>query len=362
MYPVAHIDLAALKHNFERVRALAPNSRVISVIKANAYGHGAIEAAQTLADSDAFAVARLTEAVELRQAGITKPIVLLEGVHCIDDLQTASLNDLSIVFHHAAQLALLNQIDLPLPLSFCWLMMETGMHRLGIAENQLTEALALLQGNHNIDGEIGIMSHFANADECGDIRNEQQLKRITSFSQEHDLAISQANSAAILSYKPSHHDWLRPGLMLYGISPFEDKSADDLGLKPVMRLCSQIISIKDLREGDQVGYGGTWVAAEKTRIAIVDIGYADGYNRQLSNTGNVVINEQICPVLGRVSMDMIAVNINEVPDAEIHSEVVLWGDMKLTVESLAKQANTIGYELVSQINTRVTREYHYGKA
>ena len=362
MYPVAHIDLTAIEHNFLRVRALAPNSQIMAVIKANAYGHGAVEAAKALSGSDAFAVARLTEAVQLRQAGISQPIVLLEGVHSIDELQAASTHNLSLVFHTSLQLDLLKSIDLPSQLSFCWLMMETGMHRLGFAESEMDNALSFLQENHNITGQIGIMSHFANSDEYDDERNTAQLERITSFSQAHDVPISLANSAAILSYPDSHKQWLRPGLMLYGISPFDDKNSAELGLRSVMRLCSQIIAIKELEQGDQVGYGGTWVAPDKVRIAIVDIGYGDGYSRQLSNQGSVLINGNICPVVGRVSMDMIAVDITSMDTVTVRNEVVLWGDGLLTAEMVAQKVNTIAYELVCQLNGRVRREYHYGES
>ena len=360
MYPVACIDLAALSHNFNRVKELAPNSLVMSVIKANAYGHGAVEVAHVLAKSDAFAVARLDEALELRMSGIKQPIVILEGVHSSEELQFAAEHDLSLVFHQVSQLELVINTTLTSPLKLCWLMLETGMHRLGLTTNEACDALTIMSESNAISGSVGVMSHFASADEVGDSRNQQQLDLISTFAKEYELEISMANSAALLSLPDSHANWVRPGLMLYGISPFDDQSAAELGLKPVMKLCSKIIATQILKEGDQVGYSGTWLADKPTFVGIVDIGYADGYSRQLSNSGSVSISGQICAVLGRVSMDMIAVDLTEVNTVSIGDKVILWGDEHLPVERIAAQANTISYELVSQINPRVKRDYHHG--
>jgi alanine racemase len=359
-YPVACIDLAALLHNFNRVKELAPNSMVMSVIKANAYGHGAIEAAHVLAESDAFAVARLDEALELRLSGIKQPIVILEGVHSSEELQLAAKHGLSLVFHQMSQLELVRNRTLASPLACCWLMLETGMHRLGLTKDEARDALKIMSESSAISGPIGVMSHFASADEPGNSSNQQQLDLIGMFANENQLEISMANSAALLSLPNSHADWVRPGLMLYGISPFDDQSAAELGLKPVMKLCSKIIAIQTLKEGDKVGYSGTWLADKATLVGIVDIGYADGYSRQLSNSGSVLISGQICAVLGRVSMDMIAVDLTDINTVLIGDEVILWGDEHLPVERIAAQANTISYELVSQINPRVKRDYHHG--
>jgi len=358
-YPVANIDLAALKHNLERVKTLTPKSRVMSVIKANAYGHGAIHVAAALSASDAFAVARLDEALQLRGSGIEQPIVLLEGVHSLSELQLAAEFDLSPVFHHQSQIELLSSCQLTTPLSFCWIMLETGMHRLGMTVEGAEDALTEMKKSHNISGQIGLMSHFANADWVDDERNSQQLMRVKQFSEQHDLSVSLANSAAVLSYVDSHADWVRPGLMLYGISPFEDKTAHELGLEPVMKLTSKVIAIQDIKQGDQVGYGGCWQAKQNTRIATVNIGYGDGYSRQLSNTASVSIKRQLARVLGRVSMDMIVIDISGL-DIEIGDDVTLWGNDLLAVEQLAQQANTIPYELVCQVSDRVKRNYHNG--
>jgi alanine racemase len=360
-YPVVSIDLAALQHNLKHIKKLAPNSQVISVIKANAYGHGHIEVAQALDDSEAFAVARLSEALELRQAGIKHKIILLEGVNAAAELQTAAEHDLSLVFHHQSQIDLLKTTQLNKPLTFCWLMIETGMHRLGFSSDNVAKALEAITISEKIADPIGLMSHFANADLVDDPRNQIQLDKVLSCGGKQQ-EISMANSAAILSIPESHQQWLRPGLMLYGVSPFDDKTATDLGLKPVMQLTSVITSIQQLSKGDQVGYGGDWTASESKTVGIVSIGYGDGYSRHLSGVGQVLINGKHAQVVGRVSMDMICIDLGDRSDVNIGDEVVLWGDKQLPIELVAKQANTIPYELMCQVSGRVKRQYHHGQS
>ena len=360
-YPVAHINLAALQHNFERVKQLAPKSKIMSAIKADAYGHGLIQVAQALHDSDAFAVARVSEGLLLRAAGIQQAIVILEGVSCVADLQAAADNDLSIVFHHASQLQFITTVQLSKPLRFCWLMLETGMHRLGLNIDQIDHALQVLTTSPNIVGEVGLMSHFANSDLVADPRNQQQLDALVECAERYGLPTSMANSAAICSFAASHGDWVRPGLMLYGATPFEDQSAQDLDLKPVMQLTSELIAIQPLHVGESVGYGGSWTAQKTGQIGIVSIGYGDGYSRHLSNVGSVLINNQRVPIVGRVSMDMIAIDISNISDVSVGDRAILWGSELLTVDELAQQANTISYELLCQLNERVKREYHHGE-
>ncbi len=358
-YPVAHIDLAAIRHNLSRVKQLAPNSKVMSVIKANAYGHGDIAVANALMEgSDAFAVARLSEGLRLRQAGITKNIVILEGVNNVAQLQLAAESDLSLVFHNPHQLTLLSAAQGLKPLQFCWLMVETGMHRLGLAHTQLAEAVKTLTTSGKVIGQIGLMSHFANADSWDDKRNQQQLDRMKMASMTHAGPISMANSAAIMSLQTGQDEWLRPGIMLYGASPFEDKRANDLGLKPAMTLTAQLIAIEQLQAGAEVGYGGDWKATKAMTVGTVNIGYGDGYHRQLSNNSKVCIHNQLVDVLGRISMDMVCIDLSALSTAQIGDPVTLWGDDILAVDTVAKSANTIAYELLCQLNQRVTRQYH----
>ncbi|PCJ30319.1 MAG: alanine racemase [Gammaproteobacteria bacterium] len=360
--PVAKIDLNALQHNLARVKLLAPNSQIMSVIKANAYGHGAVKAAHALSDSDAFAVARVSEGIQLRKEGISLPIVILEGVNSAEELNQAVDYSLSPVFHSGQQVEIVLETTLTQALSFCWLMLDTGMHRLGFTTEDAEQALKSLATSSNIKGDINLMSHFANSDELDDDRNTQQLAKLTDFNSAHNLLVSMANSAAIISLQDSHQQWVRPGLMLYGISPFEHRSADELGLQPAMQFVSSLIAIQQIPAGGQVGYGGSWTAQDETCIGIVSVGYADGYSRQLSNSADVLINGVKVAVLGRVSMDMIAIDLSPCNDAKIGDEVILWGDKLLPVEQLAQQANTIAYELVCQVSERVPRIYHYGES
>lgn len=359
-FPVASINLAALRHNLARVREFAPHSAVMSVIKADAYGHDVKAVAEALADTDAFAVARLSEGVHLRQQGIEKPVVLLEGVNTEADFVAAANYQLSPVIHLHSQVQLLQTIKLPKPLQFNWLMIDSGMHRLGITPEQAPMALELLKGSTNLTDEIGLMSHFANSDLVGDSRNQQQLSPMLNLRDETGLAVCLANSAAVMSFPESHLDWVRPGLMLYGISPFDDKSGPELGLKPVMQLKTQLIAVYDIEAGEEVGYGGDWTAEVPTRIGVASIGYGDGYSRHLSNKSVVLLRGQKTPVVGRVSMDTICLNLNDVEQAVVGDEVTLWGLPELPVEQLAQLAGTIPYELVTVICRRVQRELSDG--
>ncbi|WP_438970200.1 alanine racemase [Methylophaga sp.] len=355
-FPVAFIDSAALRHNLTQVKQFAPASRVMSVIKADAYGHGVLAAAEALKDSDAFAVARLKEGVFLRQQGFTHPIVLLEGVNSEQDFVIASEHNLSPVIHLHSQIQLLQTINLPKPLQFNWLMVDSGMHRLGIRPEQSLVALDRLHQCDNIYGEVGLMSHFANSDLADDERNQMQLDHMLALKNETGLPVCLSNSAAVISLPDSHQQWVRPGLMLYGISPFADKDGDELGLKPVMTLKTRLIAVYDLQQGDQVGYGGDWTADKPTRIGVASIGYGDGYSRHLSNKAEVIIRDHKAPVIGRVSMDTICIDLNRFDKVEVGDEVTLWGESGLSVEQLAKLAGTIPYELVTVICQRVHRE------
>jgi alanine racemase len=354
-FPVARINLAALRHNLNRVKQLAPQSRVMAVIKADAYGHGVLSVARALKDSDAFAVARLSEGVKLREQGIEKPIVLLEGVNSKHEFVLAAEHQLSPVIHLQSQIELLKTITLPKPLNFNWLMVDSGMHRLGIRPEQALEAVSELEQCKNIEGEIGLMSHFANSDLVGDSRNQAQLDAMLSLKNSSGLSLCLANSAAVMSLPASHQDWVRPGLMLYGISPFSDNNADAFDLQPVMQLSSKLIAVYDIHTGEEVGYGGDWVAERTTRVGVVSIGYGDGYSRHLSNQGEVLIQGQRVPVIGRVSMDTICLNLNDAQQARVGDEVILWGEQGLPVEQLASLAQTIPYELVTVICPRVQR-------
>lgn len=355
-YPRAVINLNAAAHNLACVRRLAPHSKIMSVIKADAYGHGVQAIAEALSASDAFAVARISEGIKLRDLGFQQAIVLLEGVHSKSEMQAAAQYQLAPVIHQPAHINWLQQChDLP----FCWLMLETGMHRLGLPETVIRDVIKQLPA---YDGKLGLMSHFANSDLIGDKRNQNQLTVMQNLAADTGLPVCMANSAAVLSLPESHADWVRPGLMLYGISPFADKTGADLGLRPAMQLKSILIATQVLQAGDQVGYGGEWTATQSCRMGVVSIGYGDGFNRHLSNSGQVLIHGKLLPVIGRVSMDTICVLLEACPDAQTGDEVLLWGHAELAVENQALKAGTIPYELTTVLAGRVDRAYQYGES
>ncbi|MBN47177.1 MULTISPECIES: alanine racemase [unclassified Methylophaga] len=359
-YPFARIDLAALKHNLQQVRQYAPDSKVMSVIKADAYGHGFIKIAKALNQSDAFAVARLSEALALRQNGFQQPITIFEGVSSTEEWHLVSDYGLTAVLHQQQHLDSLINAGINRPLPAIWLMLETGMHRLGLPEPAIQQIIHQLEKRKDLVEQYGLMSHFANSDLLDDLRNQQQLAIMHKLAESTGLPVCMANSAAIISLPESHYDWVRPGLMLYGASPFADKSGADLRLKPVMQLVSKLIATQQLKPGDQVGYGGQWTADKPMRMGVVSIGYGDGYSRHLSNAGTVMIRGQYTPIIGRVSMDTICINLNDCPQAQLDDEVIIWGADGVTVEWLAEKAGTIPYELLTCVTPRVQREYLNG--
>ncbi len=349
----AMIDLQALQYNLQRVRDTATTSRIISVIKANGYGHGMLRVAHALKESDAFAVAKIDEAMALREAGISQSILLLEGFADSAELLLIAQHKFDIVVHHTSQIELLEQV-MPSPLNpiRVWLKIDTGMHRLGIALDEAITSFQRLQACANVAGEVVVMSHFANADDQNDPRTNTQLKRFQNVVATMDANSSLANSAAILAYPQSHGEWVRPGIMLYGVSPFIDGTAADDGLKPVMTLSSKLIAINHYKKGNALGYGGSWHCPEDMPVGVVAIGYGDGYPRAAIAGTPVLINGQRVPLIARVSMDMICVDLRTQPAAVIGDRAVLWGE-GLPVEEIAQNANTIPYELLCRVSQRV---------
>lgn len=351
----ALIDLAALQHNLQVVRQQAPNSKVLAVLKSQGYGHGALPVAQALqAQADALGVARVEEALALRQAGISADIVVLEGPLHASDIDSAQRQDLILTIHHPHQLELLKQAN-PKPKLRCWLKLDTGMHRLGFVPEQVASLLAELKAIAAVADDVVLMTHLANADDTADPASGHQLQRMQAATSDLALPQSIANSAGILAWPDSHKDWVRPGLMLYGASPLIGKSADDLGLCPVMTLKAPLIAINALKKGEPVGYGGTWQADRDMRLGVVGIGYGDGYPRHIGPQGQVLLHGQRLPVIGRVSMDMIAIDLQDC-DAEIGDGVTLWGG-DLPLDEVAAWANTIPYTLICGLTARVPRIY-----
>lgn len=347
----AHINLAALRHNFQRVRQSAPHSRVLAVIKANGYGHGLARVAQALDEADAFAVARLDEALALRADGIAKPIVLLEGFTDREELAEIAQHGIETVVHHEFQVAALEQLRCEKPV-FVWVKIDTGMHRLGIAPDETGAMWQRLRACAAVAQPLRFMTHFANADLRDDPRNASQLaifnSALSGFAGERSLA----NSAAILGLPAAHTDWVRPGIMLYGVSPFSAGRAQDENLKPVMTLTTQLIAVNHHRKGDAIGYGGEGICSADMPVGVAAIGYGDGYPRHARAGTPVLVDGIRAPLIGRVSMDMITLDLRDCPHARIGAPVVLWGE-DLPVEEIAEYAGTISYQLLCGVTSRV---------
>ncbi len=347
----AEVSAAALRDNLQRVRELAPSSRVMAVVKANAYGHGLVTTALCLADADAFAVARLQEALVLRGAGVRKPIVLLEGVFDPEQLAEAARHDLEVVVHGDEQLALL--ATAPAGSTFVvWLKIDTGMNRLGFRVEQVDSALVRLASLGPRIRELRLLSHFASADEPASCENDLQLARFNALSAGRSWTRSLCNSAGLFAMPEAQAEWVRPGLALYGVSPFPELLGSQLGLRPAMRLVSTVIAVRDVLAGEAVGYGGAWRAAADTRVAIVAAGYGDGLPRSLENGTPVLVNGARASLVGRVSMDMIAVNVTAIQGVQVGDPAILWGP-ELPVEQIAAHAGTIPYELLCSVSQRV---------
>ncbi len=359
----ARIRLGALRHNLQVIKYKARDTRVMAVVKANAYGHGLIPVARALVDADCLAVARLSEARVLRDAGIDTPIMLLGGAFSLDDVQHVIDLRLQLCVHREEQI---DWLEKSAPASIdIWLKIDTGMNRLGLRPKRIAKAIERLNNCAAVD-ELRLMTHLANADNTDDSTTQRQLELFVSLVTGFGGEFSIANSAAIFGWSDElqtvadlHSEgrpWIRPGVALYGISPFPDQAGDDLGLLPVMQFESQLIAIKGIRAGDRVGYGGTWSATGDTKIGLVAAGYGDGYPRNIGSGTAVIINGRQVPVVGQISMDMSAVDLGAGANDQVGDIVVLWGD-ELPVEEIACRADTIPYTLVSGITDRVERIY-----
>lgn len=353
------IDLVSLKHNLLRVRELARDRSVIAMVKANAYGHGLIRVAHALSDADAFGVASLDEGIQLREAGITQPIVLIEGLFNPGELVEAINRNFTLVVHHLPHIEMLEslQIGTPLydhliahPLSI-WLKINTGMHRLGFDAEDVHPIYQRLFALPWIKKPLGFMTHFAKADDITSDATNQQLALFNSITKDLVGFRSLANSAGILAWEKAHGDSIRPGLMLYGASPFSHKTGSDHQLQPVMTLHSKLIAIHQIKKGAKVGYGGTWMAPRNTTIGVVGVGYGDGYPQFAENGTPVLIRGVECPLVGRVSMDMLTVDLGNLPHAELGDSVILWG-AGLAVERVAKHCRTSAYEVLTRMTPR----------
>ncbi len=360
----AFISRSALRHNLETIRALAPDAAIMAMVKANAYGHGIVPVAQTLSGADSLAVARTDEAQQLRDAGIEMPIVLLEGVFDTHSMHVAAALGCELVVHTPEQIELLRQADQSARF-VVWIKVDSGMNRLGFRPALLPEVRAQLHALSQVS-ELRLMSHFASADDVADPQTAQQLATLTPLIAGFDGDVSIANSPAALgrlgilddgaASLASRRQWLRPGIALYGISPFADSSAASLGLHPVMNFETRLIAVREIQAGERVGYGGRFTAQNAMRIGIAAAGYGDGYPRLMPDGTPILVDGVRAAVAGRVSMDMLSIDLTGVPGAQVGSEVRMWGT-GLPAETVAATLGTIAYELVTRVSERVTRVY-----
>jgi alanine racemase len=358
----ALINLDALRSNYRLAQALAPNSQTMPMVKANAYGHGMVPVATALADlAPAFGVACIEEALELRKAGITQPILLLEGTFSAEEVAIAALENIwMMVENHAQKEAIINT-ELPMSV-YVWLGLDSGMHRLGFQPSDIADVYGQLLNSRNVHKPIVLASHFACAEDLQNSYTQQQLdsfnQALASLSDYGDAQPLQslANSASILARPDTHRDWNRPGYMLYGSSPFDHPHSNADKLQAVMTLTSAVISLRHIAAGEVVGYSGRWRADKPSTIATIAIGYGDGYPRGAPNGTPVLVNGVECPLVGNVSMDMITVDVSALTRVAIGDPVELWGP-NLAVSRVAKLCNTIGYELMTRMPARVPRIY-----
>jgi alanine racemase len=344
----AFVSRPALEHNLGVARRHAGDARVWAVVKANAYGHGLLRAARAFDSADGFALLDLDEAAKLRDAGHEKPILLLEGFFGYDDLLLVAEYRLTPAIHSLWQVELLEAADLPMTIPV-FVKLNTGMNRLGFTPEQFTQAIGRLKRCRAVSG-ITLMTHFADADGKRGVAG--QLERFRAASGGLDFPVCVANSAALLRYPETACDWVRPGIMLYGCSPFADVTAETLGLTPAMTLSSEIIAVRDLQTGDEVGYGGTFRAARPMRVGVVACGYADGYPRHAPSGTPVLIAGKRAATVGRVSMDMLTVDLSAHGDFGVGTRVTLWGN-GLSADEVARHAGTVSYELLCALAQRV---------
>ncbi|BBB24216.1 alanine racemase [Isorropodon fossajaponicum endosymbiont JTNG4] len=344
MHAIASISQSALKHNLSIVKKNSPNARIVSMVKSNAYGHHIDLINPIINQSDLLGVSEILEAEKLRKT-TSKPILLLSGVIKDQELQQAIKLNCQIMVHDKTQLPVISNTKQAINI---WIKINTGMNRLGLSTSEYFDCIKLLENNPLVNIQC-VMSHFACADEINHPMNQFQLFEFKKSTRP-TIKRSMANSAAILSNPASHFDYVRPGIMLYGVSPFD---TIDHNLKPVMQLSAPIMSIKTIKAGDSVGYGATWITDKLTTIATIGIGYGDGYPRHAKNGTPVLVNNTLCPLTGRVSMDLICVDISNV-NVSVGDNVILWGNQQLRIETIAKHSATIAYELLTGVSSRVT--------
>ncbi len=361
----AEINLTALQHNLH-VAHTNTQAKIMAVVKANGYGHGMIEIARALSSSDGFAVATINEAMDLRESGVYQPILILQGFNCADDLRMVFAYDLQCVIHNEQQIEILekNQSKDDEKDITVWLKIDTGMHRLGFSPPQAKVMYQRLQVCSIVQQPVHVMTHFACADDPDSSFTTQQLKifsdSLDALNVNDETQISVANSAALLAWPDAHAktQWVRPGIMLYGSSPVMNQTAEQYELQAVMTLKSEVIAVQNYKQGESIGYGQTYVCEKDSRVATITIGYGDGYPRHAQTGTPVLINEKYYPLIGRVSMDMITVDVSKSKNIDVGDEVILWGE-GLSVDVIAEHANTISYDLFCGVTRRVPFIYSH---
>jgi alanine racemase len=348
---VATIHLGALRRNLARVRTRAGTARVMAVVKADGYGHGLERVARALADADAFGVASLGDGLRLRAAGIDKRIVILSGPDEAADLAEFRRLQLDAVIHHESQLAWLEADRDARPLR-AWLKLDTGMHRLGFAPAHARDAHARMRALANVDADIVLMTHFAASEEFDKALTGNQIAAFGAATQDLAGARSLANSAAVLGWPNAHGEWVRAGGLLYGLSVIDGKSGVDLGFEPAMTLSTKLIAVNRIAKGECIGYAASYECPEDMDIGVAAIGYGDGYPRSAPSGTPVLVNGMRAAIVGRVSMDLITIDLRNVPNAKVGDRIVLWGK-DLAVEQVAASAGTISYDLTCGMTRRV---------
>jgi alanine racemase len=367
---LAILSTENLLHNLEVIQRTTPQSRVIAMIKANGYGHGLRSTAMRLEKYvHSFGVASIDEALALRKVNIKIPITLMEGVFEPNELLIAACENFHVVFHEQSQLEWIKTASLPCPLT-AWLKVDTGMGRLGFTLDRAQDAYAQLSAHPQINQPIGIMSHFGCSDEINHPLNQMQINNFTNFIAGKPGIKSFCNSAAIFSFHPSirpsttlgatqgerYYDVIRPGIALYGVSPFSNISAEQLGLKPVMTLHTRLMAVRDVRKGSSLGYGARFICPNDMRIGVIAMGYGDGYPRTARDGTPILVNGVRCPLVGRVSMDMITVDVTQCPNPQVNDPVVLWGN-GLPIEEVSQYTQQCPYDMLTAVQSRV--KFHW---
>lgn len=357
---VAILSTENLLHNLKVIKGQAPQSKVIAMVKANAYGHGLRSVSTRLEKHvDMLGVASIDEALALRKVGIQIPIILAEGVFEPNELLVASTEGFHVVFHEEVQLQWLANLSCPLPIQ-AWLKIDSGMGRLGFGMDTAFKYFDQLSKSPQIARPIRIMSHFACADDPNNPLNQQQIGTFKQFiqkiSSQTPSEYSLCNSAGVFQYPDCHYHFIRPGIALYGASPVSGKSASELSLKPVMTLQTSLISIKTMKKGSPVGYGARFICPQDLPVGIIAFGYGDGYPRTTRDGAPILVNNTKCKLVGRVSMDMTAVDLSACPTAKVGDPVILWGS-GLPIEDVAEFTDNVSYDLLTGVQNRV--KFHW---